>query len=79
MPNRNIITSSVCVVGQILPYSSVPNRNPPGLFKFFRVQILPYSSVPNRNWGMIFNLFTVQILPYSSVPNRNGKSGGGKK
>ena len=65
---------------QILPYSSVPNRNRIATPIIFRTQILPYSSVPNRNLrngGK--NLFR-QILPYSSVPNRNEfREAGGKK
>ena len=34
---------------QILPYSSVPNRNMKSVKAGGEQQILPYSSVPNRN------------------------------
>ena len=41
--------SQYFLVIQILPYSSVPNRNRTAYALDGVVQILPYSSVPNRN------------------------------
>ena len=45
---------------QILPYSSVPNRNRNNVDDIPDNQILPYSSVPNRNKA-IFTQLTSKI------------------